>query len=159
MIVGIKEDLDIMGRLTLSKYAPGGPPPEEVRVKNSITLAGRTLVSRLFNNLNSGTVIQRVSTIRVGGGGDAFDAAQTALTQPVASIPIRSIEQLEHKDAAGGQRVMLRLTGELTEAEGNGELHEAGLFTEEGVMYNRVTFDTISKSIQFRLKLVWEIIF
>ena len=41
----------------------------------------------------------------------------------------------------------------------NAELREAGLFTEDGVMYNRVTFDTITKSDQFKLTLVWEITF
>ncbi len=68
-------------------------------------------------------------------------------------------------DEGGVPRKMLRITGHLAEEECNGALREAGLSTKgeaEGVdpiLYNRVTFDTITKSDQFRLTLVWEITF
>jgi hypothetical protein len=44
-------------------------------------------------------------------------------------------------------------------------LTEAGLFTSDdpadatGVMYNRVVFPVISKTTDFKLTLIWEIIF
>ena len=49
--------------------------------------------------------------------------------------------------------------GELGENDCNDQLREAGLFTPDNVMYNRVVFDTITKSSQFKLTLVWEIDF
>jgi hypothetical protein len=62
-------------------------------------------------------------------------------------------------DATGRARVLLRLIGELGEDNANDTLREAGLFTDDNVMYNRVTFDTVTKSKQFKLTLVWEILF
>ena len=54
---------------------------------------------------------------------------------------------------------MLRLYGELAEDDSNDVLKEAGLFTDDNVMYNRVTFGAITKTTQFKLTLVWEITF
>ena len=45
--------------------------------------------------------------------------------------------------------------------EANGALTEAGLFNAAaaGVMYNRVVFPPINKTADFKLTLIWEIIF
>ena len=61
----------------------------------------------------------------------------------------------------GDDRVKLRLIGQLDTDNCNGQLKEAGLFTQDDspIMYNRVTFDTITKSEEFKLTLIWEITF
>ena len=84
-------------------------------------------------------------------------SAKTALGQEVAETDITSIEEVPNP--GGASRMMLRLTGELPEDANLGPLQEAGLFTNDDVMYNRVTFDTITKSDKFKLTLVWEITF
>ena len=58
-----------------------------------------------------------------------------------------------------GDRIMVRYIGEIEKNQCNDALKEAGLFTDEGIMYNRVTFDQITKSEQFKLTLIWEITF
>ena len=153
------EHLHIAGRLTIQQYTSAGVLIEQISAHNDITVAGRTLVARLFNREKQGDVIQRVSTIQLGGSKAAFNPAHTSLVQPIGTTKIARIEQLEVTDSANKPRIMLRLTGELGERDCNGELREAGLFTEDGVMYNRVIFDTITKSEQFKLTLIWEITF
>lgn len=153
------EDLNIAGRLTIQQYALSGELVDQVVAHNDITMSGRTLVARLFNRDKQGDVIQRVSMIHLGGSKEAFNPNHTALVQKIGTTPIAKIEQLDVTDSSGRPRVMLRLTGELGERDSNGELREAGLFTADNVMYNRVTFDTITKSEQFKLTLIWEITF
>jgi len=155
--MSIREDLTIAGRLTLRLYTPEGRLAEEVTAPNDITLAGRTLVARLFNRDKAEDPIERVSTMKVGRSGETFNADDEALGEFVAETPITTIDEVANP--GGASRMMLRLTGELAEDDDLGPLQEAGLFTNDGVMYNRVTFDTITKSDKFKLTLVWEITF
>ncbi|MBE7470146.1 MAG: hypothetical protein DPW09_18240 [Anaerolineae bacterium] len=154
-----REDLHIAGKLTLRKTTPDGQVVEEISAHNDITLAGRSLVARLFNRDSANVAISRVSKIQVGRSQAKFEAKQTALGDRVGETPISRIEASEVLDTDGRQRVMLRLIGELGENDCNDTLREAGLFTDDNVMYNRVTFDTVTKSKQFKLTLVWEILF
>jgi hypothetical protein len=155
------EELNIAGRLTIKKYTPDNRLIDEIRVHNDITIDGRELIARLFNKENPGD-IKRVSKIRLGRSQDKFNAQQKNLLDPVTNptdgqvwqTDISKIEQSQVQE-----RIMLRLTGELGENDCNDELREAGLFTADDVMYNRVTFHTITKSNQFKLTLVWEITF
>jgi hypothetical protein len=159
--MSIREDLGIAGRLTLRLYAADGRLAEERVAHNDITLKGRELVARLFNAELSATDIPRVSRIVVGGDDHAFNPADTALGARVGSTRVLSpIVEETVTDTGGRPRKLLRLTGELGEKDCNGELREAGLFTEnEELMYNRVTFKPINKSTEFKLTLVWEITF
>jgi hypothetical protein len=63
----------------------------------------------------------------------------------------------------GVTRVRTRLTAEFDfdEANGNDPLREAGVFNqaEDGVMYNRVVFDPVTKTDAFKLTLIWDIVF
>lgn len=95
--------------------------------------------------------------MHLGLSKDPFDAGQTNLKQPLGSVPILTVEE----NVTPEKRVMLRIVGELDRDTCNGALQEAGLFTddEEPIMYNRVIFDTITKSDQFKLTLIWEITF
>lgn len=154
-----REDLHIAGKLTLRKATLDDRLVEEVTANNDITLAGRDLIARLFNKDNKNVQIGRVSKIQVGRSQNAFDPEQPALLDRVGETPVSRIEISEVVDATGRPRKMLRLIGELGENDCNDALQEAGLFTEDNVMYNRVTFDTVTKSKQFKLTLVWEIMF
>jgi hypothetical protein len=156
------EDLNLAGRLTIKKYTRDNRLVDEISVHNDITIDGRELVARLFNNDNANEAIRRVSKIRLGKSKDKFDYRQGDLVEPVIDTrtgkawetDISTIEQSQVQD-----RIMLRLTGELGVNDCNEALQEAGLFTADGVMYNRVVFDTITKSDKFKLTLVWEITF
>lgn len=159
------EILDIAGRLTLRLHAPDGRVVDERVAHNDITLAGRSLVARLFN-VREEAEVPRVSRMCVGSSGEAFDARKKALGAVIGCVPVASVEASDVTDAAGKARRRLRITGELGTGQCNGELREAGLFTAENpenrateVMYNRVTFAPINKSSEFQLTLVWDIIF
>lgn len=155
----ITDDLNIAGRLKVQKYTHDDQFIEEFTVKNDITLKGRDLVARLFNKDVAADKTKRVSRICLGRSKDPFDPAQEQLKDKVWETPVTDVKAVQVTDPAGKPRMMLRLTGQLAENDCNFELREAGLFTEDGVMYNRVTFDTITKSTQFKLTLVWEITF
>jgi hypothetical protein len=154
-----REDLHIAGKLTIFKTTLNGEIVEQVSNHNDITLSGRDLVASLFNRDKAGMQIGRVTKIHVGRAKDDFDAEQKQLGSKVGETPVANIETSTVMDGGGRKRILLRLTGELGEDDCNDALCEAGLFTDEGVMYNRVTFDTVTKSRQFKLTLVWEILF
>ncbi|HWK88982.1 MAG TPA: hypothetical protein VNP72_03280 [Longimicrobium sp.] len=152
--MSLHESQEISGRLTLRLHAPDGRVAHEQTVSNEITPQGRALVAQLFNKEMAATPIARVSQIGLGRSGEKLKAGATTLVDPLGMTPVRSIEQVPREP-----RTVLRLTGELAEKEMNDALQEAGLFTDDGVMYNRVTFAPINKSEQFKLTLVWEITF
>ncbi len=154
-----KENIDITGKLIIRKYSLGHKLIQERRTYNEITIAGRQHVARLFNrNLISEKKenIERISTIGLGASNIKFDPQQENLVDPIGYIDINTIEEVPI-----GDRIMLRMVGELDEKTCNGTLREAGLFTKgsEPIMYNRVVFDTITKTEQFKLTLLWEITF
>lgn len=152
---------NIEGKLTLQQVDAQGRLLHEQVTYNSITTAGRQLVTDLFRlNIlakeDQDDKIKRISTIHVGRSNKPFSADQTAMQDPVDVVPIDDVQLLPVND-----RIMLRLVGELGVEQGNDALQEAGLFTEDEtpIMYNRVTFDTITKSPEFKLKLIWELTF
>lgn len=154
----IRDELNIVGGLTIQIHNATGELIHQVRASNDITLAGRNLVARLFNKDNPN--VMRVTTISLGRSGAPFDPAATALGDKVGSTPIKSVEPSEVLDpVTGRKRAMLRITGELGENDCNAELQEAGLFTDDSIMYNRVVFGKITKTQQFKLTLIWEILF
>ena len=157
--MSLRESLELAGRLTLRMSDREGRVVHEAVAHNDITIHGRDLVARLFNAELAATPIPRVTQIGLGSGGGAFDPEANGLERELGFTPITTFEN-ETVVEGGRSRKRLRLTGELAEGDVNGELREAGLFTEDGkVMYNRVTFATITKTDQFKLTLVWEITF
>jgi hypothetical protein len=151
---------DIEGKLTIRKYNLDGELIAERVAHNSITKMGRKLVADLFKfNIvdNKEDKIKRISMIHLGKSGEAFDPVQSALLDIVGEIKIASADYVPAAD----DRVCLRIVGELGTEDCNGALKEAGLFTEDAppIMYNRVTFDTITKSKEFKLTLIWELTF
>ncbi|MEM9337534.1 MAG: hypothetical protein AAGA66_02315 [Bacteroidota bacterium] len=156
----IKTTHDIKGKLTIQKYDSDGVLVDHRTANNSITIAGRKLVAELFrfNMLgNEEDKINRITTIHVGGSQAPFQAGHTALQDTIGQTSIQSVEL----EPTADDRIRLRIVGELDTDNSNGELKEAGLFTQDDppVMYNRVTFDTITKSAEFKLTLIWELTF
>ena len=156
----IKTAHDIAGKLTILKYDQQGNLQEERQAHNSITTMGRKLVADLFkfNMLgNDKDKIVRISKMHLGGSKAAFQAEHTALIDKIGETEITAVEYVP----TGNERVRLRLVGELDTDNSNGKLQEAGLFTDEEtpIMYNRVVFDTITKSKEFKLTLIWELTF
>lgn len=153
----LKSNMNIEGRLRILKYTLNGTLVAETENHNSITVEGRRLVANLFMN-KSGENITSISHMKLGRSKDPFNANDTNLKDPIET----KIE-FKNKDTVSGEvvgdRVMVRYIGEIEKDQCNDALKEAGLFTDEGVMYNRVTFDQITKSEQFKLTLIWEITF
>ena len=155
----MRDHLSIQGRLTIRKHNLSGDLVDEVSVHNDITLAGRHLVGNLFNKDSAN--IARVTKIVMGRSDAPFSEDATAIGDKVGETDVKTpLEVAEVLDPVSGRkRVTLRLYGELKEADCNDVLKEAGLFTSDNVMYNRVTFGAITKTDQFKLTLVWEITF
>jgi len=162
--MNISENQGIAGKLIIKKYDLNGALQERVSAGNDITKNGRDLVARLFNadlatwdTVNKVPTVKRVTKVKLGTSDKAFDPAHTSLQGPVKEWETK-IVSIDKKDASDS-RVMLTIKGELDESQCNGEIKEAGLFTDDDVMYNRVTFGAINKSDQFRFTLIWEITF
>ena len=154
----MKDDMSITGRLTIEKYTAAGELVERVSTHNDIALTGRYLVSKLFNKDSAN--VTRVTKMCLGTADTAFDENGKTLAAKVFETPVVSIDSSEVIDSSTGRkRVLLRITGQLLEADANFVLKEAGLFTGDDVMYNRVTFGAITKTNQFKLTLIWEITF
>jgi hypothetical protein len=151
---------DIKGKLIIQKFDTDGNLVDEKTTFNSITTAGRRLVADLFkfNMLDSqDDKIKRISWIHLGRSNAPFKPEHTELQDHVGRTKINSVEYVP----TGNDRVSMRLVGELGTQDCNAELKEAGLFTDDAkpVMYNRVIFDTITKSDKFKLTLIWELTF
>lgn len=152
------EDIGMKGRLTLQIHDATEKVCSEVTVENSIVLSGRDLVAKQFIN----ETIDPISHIAVGTGSASVDpAADTHLDNELFRKPINPIDPSVHLTTTSENKKKVMITSELDFSEGNGALTEAGLFNAgtAGVMYNRVVFPPINKTIDFKLTLIWEIIF
>ena len=151
---------DIEGKLIIQKYDVKGNLIDEQVTCNSITTLGRKLVGDLFKFNIIGAEedkIKRIAMIHLGKSKKAFKANQTAMQDYVGKTKIKTVEYI----STGDDRVRLRIIGDLDTGNCNDTLQEAGLFTADDppIMYNRVTFDTITKSEEFKLTLIWELTF
>lgn len=168
----MQEVLDIKGRLTLQKCNAAGEVFEEIKVNNSIVLTGRDLVAKLFAGVKGAKPVSHVAV----GKGDAT-ANVESMTGLQAELFRKKLQALDATSLADTKvdsksRKIMTLKAELDFQEpppnADGKPHlltEAGLFNAadptdaNGVMYNRVVFPSISKTTDFKLTLIWEIIF
>ena len=154
----LSEDLDIKGRLTLQKRNADDEIFAEIAVNNSIVLTGRDLVAKLFINEK----ITPISHVAVGTGATAVNSGNdTRLNNELFRKAIGKIDPTQNLTTTTQGRKKVTITVELDFGEANGALTEAGLFNANtgGVMYNRVVFPAINKTQEFKLTLIWEIIF
>lgn len=150
--------LDIRGRLTIQKRDLDDRLIDTVAANNSIVKTGRELIAKLFFNKD----IQPISLIGVGTGQNSVMPENNQLEKQLGSF--KAIKAVDPNDLAwvtidNVPRLRLTIAADLEPGECNGPLTEAGLFNQNKVMYNRVVFPTINKSADFKLTLVWEIVF
>ncbi|NEO25275.1 MAG: hypothetical protein F6K57_40305 [Moorea sp. SIO4A5] len=162
----IAENLDMKGRLIIQKYNPQAQLVQEVKADNSIVYTGRELVAKLFTN----QTIDPIRYIALGTGGSTVAPANDIqLENEVFRKELKPFDLgkdlIESGDGDSKKcKIMLSVDLDFGEPDKQPvELTEAGLFNSpeqsQGIMYNRVTFPKITKSEQFKLTLVWEILF
>jgi hypothetical protein len=156
--VKAQETMNIVGRLTLQARDRSGRLLDQLTANNSIVLTGRDLVAKLFVHENIGTV----SHVGVGTGTAPVNpSGNTALAAELFRKQLRAVDPTTDLTVVNGTNVKVTLNAELDFGEGNGALTEAGLFNAAagGVLYNRVVFPPINKTTDFKLALIWEIVF
>jgi hypothetical protein len=163
----MQESMEMKGQMTISLADAEGRVVYERTHQNRIVKAGRKLVAQLFGGITSGTPPSKVTHMGVGTGATAADDEQLDLVAPRAPRnPITSVtysEVVESSPSGPVKRVKasLQTIFDFNEANGTDPLREAGIFTAVtgGTMYNRVVFDAVTKSNNFKLTLIWDIVF
>lgn len=155
----INESNDMKGRLHFQLENRDGQVVGAFSANNSIVLAGRDLVAKRF----VGQTMDPVVALAVGTGGAAVTGSDEKLGAELFRKLLKPFDAASDLQATPQDRVKLLVSTELDFTEGNGVLTEAGLFNtdtaESGVMYNRVTFPAVTKTEDFKLTLVWEVLF
>jgi hypothetical protein len=171
----IADSLDMKGRLLIQKFNSDGQLAEEVKADNFIVYTGRDLVAQLF----LGQKIEPIKYIAVGTGNRAVNpvtdkALQTEvfrkkikeidISKDLTDTPETTVTKEGRSIPQKNRKVIISADLDFKEpGDKTYELTEAGLFNAkaapEGVMYNRVVFPVITKTPDFKLTLVWEIIF
>ena len=163
----MNESNEMKGCLTLRLYDREGRLLRDRRHDNRIVTSGRQMVARMFGGVSTGSAPTRVTHMAVGTDATAPADEDTALrAQRGGRKQIGEVAYEEFDESVTGgsvKRVKARLTAEFDfgEANGNEPLREAGVFNAAtgGIMYNRVTFEPVTKTDAFKLTLVWEIVF
>lgn len=161
---------EMRGRLTLQLTDLGGRVVYEQTENNRIVRSGRQLVAQLFGGVAQGTPPAKVTHMGIGTNATAATDADTKLG--TERLPRKAISEITYADVddpvPGGGATIKRVKASLkavfdfTEANDPGTpLREAGIFTADtnGVMYNRVVFDPVTKTNAFQLTLLWDIVF
>ena len=154
------EKNEMHGALTLCMTDREGRSVHRTCHGNHIVTTGRDLVARLFAAQVQGLPPTAVTHMALGTDGTDPTDADTALRAEIAPRKPVSVEYSKITES-GVERVRARLTTVFDSGEANGPLREAGIFTAAtgGVMYNRVKFDTVTKTADFKLTLIWDVVF
>lgn len=155
----LNDSIDMKGRLTLRLSDLNGNLVREIAADNDIVLTGRDLVAKLFAKV----AIEPITHIAVGTGTDAVNPKEDKkLGKELFRKDIKAIDPAKDIIEVGG-KMRVVISTELNNDEANGALTEAGMFNakepDSGVMYNRVVFPAVNKTADFKLTLVWEILF
>ncbi len=157
----MKETINMQGTLRVIATDCEGNIVHDRHHANRIVTSGRRLVAELYAGV-SGTPPSQVSHMAVGTGSSAAEDGQTALeTERARNAIVERVYGDITDDGVARVRVQLQTVFDFSEANGAEPLREAGIFTAEadGVMYNRVVFDPVTKTDTFRLTLIWDIVF
>jgi hypothetical protein len=158
----MQDTMDMQGKVRLLGEDRDGRIILDRTHSNRIVVSGRQLAAQLFAGV-SGTPPSKVSHMAVGTKGDAATDDQTALVAERARNPVADPVYVGIVDGANVKRVKVTLQAvfDFGEANGPDPLCEAGIFTAAtgGTMYNRVTFDPVTKANTFKLTLIWDIVF
>jgi hypothetical protein len=156
----------MQGHLTLQLTNEKGEVVMQISRKNRIVKAGRMLVAQLFAGVSGGSPPTQVSHMAVGTDKTAASDDQTQLGAEVARNPITDVSFTEFDDTSTGTttrrvKATLKAIFDFNDANAAQPLQEAGIFTAaaNGVMYNRVVFDPVTKTKAFKLTMMWDITF
>ena len=161
------ENMDMNGQVHITLTDQQGQVVYARTHKNRIVKTGRQLVAQLFGGVSAGAPPSKVSHMGVGTDGTTASDDQTSLIAARGNRnPIAPPTYSEIVDASSGSpvkriKVSLQTVFDYGEANGDAPLREAAIFTaaQDGVMYNRVVFDPVSKTSTFKLTLIWDITF
>lgn len=155
----LNDAIDMKGRLTLRLENRAGDIVQEFAADNDIVLSGRQLVALMFANKGAAPI----SHIAVGTG--TTPVAPTTDVKLAAEVFRKKINVITPASdiLPKGDRFSVIVSTELGLPEANGALTEAAIFNDPaantGTMYNRVVFLPVNKTADFKLTLVWEILF
>lgn len=161
------ENMNMHGALTLHLIDEQGQIVHSQHRKNRIVTTGRQLVAELFAGQSGNTAPTKVTTIAVGDSNTPAKDEDTALgterfRKPIASVQYTGADEPQAGSNQTVRRVRVRLQAELDYEEANNNttpLQEAGIFTDNGIMYNRVVFEPVKKTKSYKLMLIWEVTF
>lgn len=157
----MKETINMRGAVRIISEDRSGRIIGDQYHSNRIVKSGRQLVAELYAGV-PGIPPSIVSHMAVGTGADAATDAQTALVAERARKPVLTPVYGEIVDGGVARiKVTLQSVFDFSEANGSEPLREAAIFTAatDGVMYNRVIFDPVTKTDTFKLTLIWDIVF
>lgn len=161
------ERTDMRGAVTIELVDRAGAVVHRQHRANRIVLTGRQLVAQMFGGGAPGPVpTGQVTEVGVGTGAvPAPDDGQTGLV--AERLPRSSITAVEYQNITEGaaptamsrRQVSLTAVFDFDQANGDEPLREAGLFTADNVMYNRVLLDEVHKTSAFKLTVLWDVVF
>jgi hypothetical protein len=158
----MRETMDMQGKVRLLLEDRAGRLLLDRTHPNRIVKSGRQLVAQLFAGVE-GTPPSKVTHMAVGTGKDEAKDDQVGLQAERTRNPVGKPAYTEIVDDKGVKRIKVSLQSvfDFGEANGTEPLCEAGLFTakSDGTIYNRVTFDPVTKAPTFKLTLIWDIVF
>ncbi len=139
-------------------------------IQNLVTLTGRRLLAEML----AGAAGVAQMHLLVGGPPSPADSGyqtrpaalgDTALQNPLRSVPVVTSSPVQREESPGQTRVFMQLSGTLEAEVGSPPLvmTEAGISITKvdgtSVLYNRVVFDRITKQAEMQMTLTWEVIF
>jgi hypothetical protein len=158
--MSLHEQQTLSGRLTIELCTPDGRMVARRQHDNLITTAGKALVARIF----SGEVTGKPE-LRIAIGSGAYDAKpdDKNLGEPRDEV-VATTREVTVVSEDGQQRALATVTATFPPiGDGRQELHEAGIVIRfpnlEPVLYNRVTFGSITRTGNLDMTLIWEVLF
>lgn len=146
------------GSMTLSVYRPDESGiyqlDKTIKVDNMIVNTGLDWLADQFHQiLNPSEVPAFLADIAVGSNGTEEAATDIALGTEIDRIPIDTVER------GDGVGVVARVSATFDAGVGTGTWAEAGIFTSEGVMFDRVTFAATPKEADTVIQAVFSFTF
>ncbi len=160
----MRETNNLQGHLTLQMSDRSGRVVYQKRFKNRIVTTGRRLVAEFFSGVVAGAPPAAVTHMAVGENATPPADGHTALQSQRGDrnlITDAVVDEIVDGSVARVQ-VSLQAVFDFGEANDPGTpLTEAGIFNAatDGVMYNRVVFEPVTKTDAFKLTLFWDIVF
>jgi hypothetical protein len=158
--MSMHEQQTLSGRLTIELRTPEGRIVTRCRHDNLITTAGKALVARIF----SGELFGKPE-LRIAIGSGAYDPRpeDKNLGEPRDEV-VATTQQVTIVSEDGQQRALATVSATFPPlGDGRQELHEAGIVirlpNRDPVLYNRVTFGSITRTGNLDMTLTWEVLF